>query len=991
METLKKPIAEVESELRKVQARVKERRKLVGDGTLEESLGSDMYSDDKRLISELLDKLVAQKAELSKLEAEALIAKVRANSVDGTLSRSITIEEKIADDTETQDTAQKTKKTKRTLIQPTLFSKTIQWNHEGSDKSLIFKKDGKLQLLKDKERASDFNVNQCTSCLKVLGNKGGLWSHQQHCKLFLKEQSLKKAQRYNLSGMKDLSQGESQKENEEKQEHSGIEQEVRKETNKGGKEGTTISAATASELIDPLHVCCGTPCTEWGNSVVKSNSHICINCSRRNHPGCGTESEWGMNLNCKPSCEVARQKATEFLRQTSGAPQCANRSQGKAAGVTSTRSERAANRTQLKATSSETKRKGRIHRCSYTLARKVQVINLVEDLHKRTGEKWGTKRKVADLFDIPESNIKKWIKEKVQIFEDYNMTRGSKGRGNRGKKNAMSVRRGLNPKYSSAEQIVYDKILETRSAGGRVSGHTIRRWMRTEVKKELEQIQQMGLMAETAEFKASNRWLSKFVRRFNLSLRRKTNCKNVSITDRLEKVKRFHARLKLRIQRNSNEPGRSFDNYFGRWTPEHRLNVDQVPCPLECAVEQTYDNRGTKTVHIRSKGPDASKRFCTFQVCMRLTSNKLIRQPPLGIIFRGTGKRISKNESEGYDARVHVEFQPKAWADTEYSLIWIDRTLRQIQEDLPGESVLFLDNLSSQTSDEFVKMARKRKVRAHFLPSNCTDLIQPVDHHIGVNLKRYVGIEMEKHFEQDREFEKRWLGTHDDGPLSLSERRIVITKWAAQAWEDLCRNMDFGAIGFSTGCNMTINDKWFDTTANKEMNVPPIKIDGIEKYSFADIEITDYPENSDEEMTDDESDKEETGENDEFEVESGSEADGNEELDDTDFVDVDLPSEGLIKDYKIVEEYPGLNNVVGKIIFFKLNSPDAKREPGWYIGKITSKVTSVVEKAQGYNFNIKFTKSTTRPCASPFSGVIAVLLNKETYGINKQFFFATSR
>lgn len=246
---------------------------------------------------------------------------------------------------------------------------------------------------------------------------------------------------------------------------------------------------------------------------------------------------------------------------------------------------------------------------------------------------------------------------------------------------------------------------------------------------------------------------------------------------------------------------------------------------------------------------------------------------------------------------------------------------------------------------------------------------------------------MEKYFRENQEFEKRWLGVDGYDPLPASERRIAVTKWAAQAWETTCMSMDFGGIGFSTGCNMTLNDKY--KVGNEVMDVPKIKIEGVPDYSFDDVVIENYPEHSEDEAEESEVDENPSRDDSlEFcDVEDDCDDGGaDEEYDDTaEFEDVGLPPASILEDIDVQPEFLGLDDLNGKLILFKLDAKGTPRKPGWYQGRVDKKKVSAREAAQGYNFNLKFTKRSTAENPTPFSGSIAVLLNEETYGLNNQY------
>ena len=113
---------------------------------------------------------------------------------------------------------------------------------------------------------------------------------------------------------------------------------------------------------------------------------------------------------------------------------------------------------------------------------------------------------------------------------------------------------------------------------------------------------------------------------------------------------------------------------------------------------------------IVSNSESDEKRFMTLQVLVRGIPYREGRprggQPKLGIIFRGTGIRITDAERDLYHPDVIVRFQPKAWADRAYSAAWAeedwaDYILNSGECNVRENYLLFHDNLDSQTTPEF--------------------------------------------------------------------------------------------------------------------------------------------------------------------------------------------------------------------------------------------------------------------------------------------------
>lgn len=112
-----------------------------------------------------------------------------------------------------------------------------------------------------------------------------------------------------------------------------------------------------------------------------------------------------------------------------------------------------------------------------------------------------------------------------------------------------------------------------------------------------------------------------------------------------------------------------------------------------------------------------------------------------------------------------------------------------------------LDNLRTQTTEASETALRKINVERRLLPENTTDMIQPVDQNVGVDVKRRVGEKLNLKLAHDVEFQEKWLETNGVS-LPASSCRVLMTQLVGEAWEDFCAAKDFLALGLTTGCGM---------------------------------------------------------------------------------------------------------------------------------------------------------------------------------------------
>ena len=450
-------------------------------------------------------------------------------------------------------------------------------------------------------------------------------------------------------------------------------------------------------------------------------------------------------------------------------------------------------------------------RVGRALSLKLQVVDeyRLRQRQKAGGHCCAPLQETATQFNVHKSLVSKWAAQEDELRRVLTQTSAVR----------FSLHPGSKCRFPLAEADTYTACKEHRTNGLRVTARFLRVAMRRSI------LEHYGEVA-AASFRASHRWLQAFARRHRLSLRRKTNSKHMPIESRLAKCKRWHARFRRRLRRESSTTAPLHETW-GRWLPQDRISIDQVPCNLREGDGRTYAEVGSKRVWLVGCKQDDGKRFCTLQVAARCAngSPNLPRhgQARLLVIFRGAGKRISPEEREAWHPDVWVRFQKKAWADEalceDYALIEMAEITAAAR--LAGrESVAIFDNLHGQTTETHLRNLARNRCKRHLLPSNTTDELQLVDAGVGHALKTEMA-----HLHDD------WLSK--DGNLELWttatnfpawRKRVLVTWLAAQAWENVCRRFDFEAAATRLGMRMTIDG------SGDEL----IQMQGVERYFFCD-------------------------------------------------------------------------------------------------------------------------------------------------------------
>ena len=398
-----------------------------------------------------------------------------------------------------------------------------------------------------------------------------------------------------------------------------------------------------------------------------------------------------------------------------------------------------------------TARRGRDTRRQYKASFKADVIVDVE-----AGEHYET---VAGKYRVDRSLVLKWFKAKDKIA----------------KAAASEYRNYLKIRPSRKYIDLYDKLFklfkDSRSKGHRVDFN----WLWSKARMLYREL--------TGDPNAIVRKhvITTFIKKFKIRMRARQRNRKLSKEEFRKDLEKWHGTTRERLIRSGKRI--HYDTKWGYFKPMNRFNVDQSPLPFAINMKKTYhhydedeDQRKSK-VWISQPGSGLDKRQCTLQICCRPCG----KQPKLAIIFRGLGKRITSEEKNAWHKNVDVYFQSNAWADTKFSCEWVKKTLKDAVNDL-DHFALFCDNLTAQVSSEFKESVSDQSGVCWYGLPNATDLWQPVDAGYAELLKRLVNQKFHAWLDSDENAD-RWYGNVDS--FSAKERRILITHWAGDAYDQL--------------------------------------------------------------------------------------------------------------------------------------------------------------------------------------------------------------
>ena len=376
--------------------------------------------------------------------------------------------------------------------------------------------------------------------------------------------------------------------------------------------------------------------------------------------------------------------------------------------------------------------------------------------------------------------------------------------------------------FQDIEVDLYKQFVEQRKKGRKVSAS----WIRITAKKIYNAKKATNPEKwESKPFQASAGWMRRFIKRKKIKFLKRKCGKEKTAEECITEFEDFMYKLRfdfLPPREDDGADGR--DALWGRFPPERRYNMDQVPLPFVVSQDHTFTTEEDNDVNIKCPKESLHKR----QFTMHQIYNAGIGDKAHGwcdMVCRGTGKRIPEAEKNLYDNDIHVFWQKKAWVD---KVVMRELAKRFVREKIikHGEDVwviMFCDNLNAHLDEEVKQIFGDGKVLLFYFPPNMTNFIQPIDAGLGRSVRIEIGNSLDLWL-MDADNMERW-----ESKLTAGERRIISIGFVGQAMRKIMTaKYDKLRVGCfeRTGCLITLiaNEEYDQKVSPQGMKAGSFKV-----------------------------------------------------------------------------------------------------------------------------------------------------------------------
>lgn len=325
-------------------------------------------------------------------------------------------------------------------------------------------------------------------------------------------------------------------------------------------------------------------------------------------------------------------------------------------------------------------------RKSYSVEYKKQIV---EECENANLSKFCEEKKLSPRL------VRKWRASKEEL--DRRMEEGN------AKKRKCGA--GRRPLFLELEDVVLDWILNRRASCLVVRRAEIQAFA-------LESAPQLDISDEV--FKASSHWLSDFMKRKELSLRRSTTLFKLEDNEIIERAltfKDFVDKIDL-----------------SRYESSNVIAMDETAVFLGQGPESTIEKKGASTIYVPATGYESARITCVLAI--RLD----------GTIAKG------KKEDVKFHSGVYVMETEKAWCTQAVIRKWVDLMLPQVARN-GKRGLIVWDSASTHLAKEMKNFLARRGVDQIMIPAGMTGYLQTLDLAINKPFKDYIRGELREYVE----------------------------------------------------------------------------------------------------------------------------------------------------------------------------------------------------------------------------------------------------
>ena len=307
----------------------------------------------------------------------------------------------------------------------------------------------------------------------------------------------------------------------------------------------------------------------------------------------------------------------------------------------------------------------------YDMSFKLKAVEVAETQSKEAA---------ARQFKVDPKRIREWCAQKDKLI-DTCMKKSGKSKRKRLK------RAGRRPMDEDMEEVLFQWICEMREQHLRVS--------RRMIKEKAKTIK--------ADFKASTGWLNLFLKRYSLSLKRKTTVSQTVPADVIPKLVSFviHLRTMQKLHKFS------YANIFA---------MDETACWMDMPGDTTLHHAGARTVTLKTTGH--KKDHFTVILTARADGRKL---KPF-IVFKGKGTRLMKDLQK--IPGVVVRFSSNGWMNDNLTSEYLQSMIGSLSF---SKRLLIWDAYRCHTSEMTRAETSRLCLHTAIIPGGCTKYIQAAD------------------------------------------------------------------------------------------------------------------------------------------------------------------------------------------------------------------------------------------------------------------------